>query len=139
MKTYNELTPEQQAKAREKALNEALQHVAEGFDAWLDEFTLAKVKCAWVKAEEMHTPWFIGEYIMDTCRAEFEQIALQDASAYVYAERGDPTVVYGIADTEEARRLAGDKAEPSAEEKARRNDEQALALQIAAQGRKEPR
>ncbi len=68
MKTYDELTGDQQAKAREGALARLLQDVLEGirFSDELNHDTLqANIDGAIERANAMQTPWFAHEYIME--------------------------------------------------------------------------
>lgn len=68
MRTYDQLTEEQQAKAQELALTRLLECILEGmrFSDELnhDEFQ-ASIDRAIAKADEMKTPWFAHEYIME--------------------------------------------------------------------------
>lgn len=66
MRKYDELTTEQQARAQEVALNELLQAIVEGpIRDFADEDVQARIDEAFRKADEMQTPWFAHEYIMD--------------------------------------------------------------------------
>ena len=87
MKTYAQLTPEQQVKARQTRLNALLQMAMEDctFFPELD----VKIAEAGEKASNMLTPWFWGEYIMETCRPEFEEMSKQDAELALYSGRNE--------------------------------------------------
>ena len=50
----------------------------------LDDFEKRLVK-AYKKSEEMRTPWFIGEYIVEYCEAEI----LEVCNDYEYDENGN--------------------------------------------------
>ena len=93
MKTYNELTPSQQHKAIAHFENELLQNIIEGgvrFNDELNQDDLQKrIDKAIAKAEAMKTPWFSGEYIMDTCRENIESIAQCTAEDAIYLEAGE--------------------------------------------------
>ncbi len=68
MKTYEQLTEEQQEKAREKALGDLITAVLEGlrFNDELNKETFqTSIDAAGEKADEMQTPWFTAEYIME--------------------------------------------------------------------------
>ena len=101
MKTYEQLTPEQQAKALEREVNHLLEAIVEGAIRFNDELNQddlqARIDAAWEAAEKMRTPWFVSEYIMDTCREEIEGMAQCSAEDALYAEDDDPIVVRGIA------------------------------------------
>lgn len=56
----------------------------------------ARINKAWAKAETMRTPWFIHEYIMDTCRDDIEDIARCTAQSALYTEENEH-VISGIA------------------------------------------
>lgn len=96
MKTYEQLTPEQQAKARSQHVNHLLEAIIEGGLRFNDELNQddlqARIDAAWAAAEKMQTPWFVSEYIMDTCRVEIEGMALCNAEDALYAEDDDPIV-----------------------------------------------
>ena len=85
MKTYQELTPAQQARARDKALNELLTRIVEG-DIHYGDGLQKRIDDARQTAEEMQTPWFVGMYIMDTCRDELTAEAQANAEAAFYPE-----------------------------------------------------
>lgn len=62
--TYDELPKEIQ----EKIINDAIQFMIEVYDdpeEWSPNFALA---CK--KADDMRTPWFVGEYIWELCKEE---------------------------------------------------------------------
>lgn len=82
MRTFDQLTKEEQSRAEEVALNELLRTVLEGlrFNDDLNKNDLQKrVDHACEKAESMRTPWFAHEYIMDTCSEELKGMARADA------------------------------------------------------------
>jgi len=95
MRTYQELTPEQQDKARIKALERLLTDITEGLrfnDAANGDDLQARIDAAGEKSEAMQTPWFWHEYIMDTCRDELESMAAadaEDAEDALYPEPGE--------------------------------------------------
>ena len=93
MKTYDQLTPEQQQEAREHCLQELLQLTCEGALTFTDQLQ-DKIEAAAQRAEEMHTPWFVGSYIMDTCKEEFEAMAKLDAERSFYRGIDDPPSIY---------------------------------------------
>lgn len=100
MKTYDQLTEQQQFTARVRCLADLLEAITQGglrfVDAADDSDGLqTRIDAAGDKANEMHTPWFWSEFIMDTCRAGLENMALADAEASLYAEPGE-RVIHGI-------------------------------------------
>jgi hypothetical protein len=99
MKKFNELTPEQQAKAEEKALNQLLEDICNQrirFNDELNEDDLqARIDEAGRKAEAMHTPWFWSEYIMETCAEDLKGMARCTAEDALYAEPGE-RVIKGV-------------------------------------------
>ena len=90
MRTYDELTANEQQTARDKALNELLQHVTEGAIRFSDKLNhdnlQARIDLAWEKAESMQTPWFAHEYIMDTCAEDLTSMAICDARDALYPD-----------------------------------------------------
>src|SRR4051812_47166470 len=90
MKTYSELTPEQQLKAIKHQSALLLSDIitdAIRFNDKLNGDDLQKrIDDAMDRAESMHTPWFAGEYIMDTCREEIEGMAQVTAEDALYSE-----------------------------------------------------
>ena len=86
MKTFEQLDPNLQKKAVEKRLNQLLKWAAEGFPF---EGIKKKIEEAWKKADRMQTPWFIGEYIMDTCGDYLREHALADAKDALFPEPGE--------------------------------------------------
>jgi hypothetical protein len=99
VKTFEQLTATQQAKAIENCLTDLLTGITEGgiqFNDKLNKDNLqARIDAACAKAEKMQTPWFAHEYILDTCRDELESIARATAEAALYSEHEN--VIDGIA------------------------------------------
>lgn len=96
MKTYAQLTKAQREVAVERSLNEFLVSVCEG-SIELEGSLGEMVDKAVAKADRNMTPWFVGEFIMETCGEDFKAIAKSLAKERLYAEEGDPKVVYGVA------------------------------------------
>lgn len=98
MKTFNELSSEQKLAAVNKAVKRLLTSICEGAMNFNDKLNgddlQARIDAAWSKANQMQTPWFIGEYIMDTCRTEIEGMAQCDAEDSLYSE--GENVIAGI-------------------------------------------
>lgn len=99
MKTYTELNPEQQSKAVDRATTDLLRAIVEGairFDDKRngDDFQ-ARIDAACQKAEEMQTPWFAHEYVMDTCKEEIVGMAQCDAEDALYSEPRE-VVIAGV-------------------------------------------
>lgn len=99
MKTYNKLTAQQRAAALEHAKTQILTDIIEGsirFDDTKNGDNLqARIDTAWAKAEKMQTPWFVHEYIMDTCSDDIASLATPIAEDALYSQRGE-TVIDGI-------------------------------------------
>ena len=99
MKTYEQLSAKEQGKAREKALTILLERICDDSLRFNDQENgddlQARIDTAFSKAEKMRTPWFVHEYVMDTCRTELEGMALCDAEDTLYAEP-DENVLHGI-------------------------------------------
>ena len=94
MKTYDELTEEQQAKAVEREVGELLRAILQGLrfdDAKNGDDLQARIDRAAEKAEEMQTPWFTHEYILedDACKEAVEGIARAAAEDAIYLEAGE--------------------------------------------------
>lgn len=93
MKTYLELNDEQQVKAVELATSRLLQAIIEGsirFNDGLNGDTLQdRIDSAFQAAEEMQTPWFAGEYVMDKAGDEIRGMAQCDAEDSIYPESGE--------------------------------------------------
>jgi hypothetical protein len=100
VKHYAELTEEQQKVARERALTDLLRDIIENGlrfnDAKNGDDLQARIDAAGVKSDEMQTPWFWSEYILDTCRDDLESIATATAEAALYPEAEEYTMA-GIA------------------------------------------
>ena len=107
MKRYTDLTTEEQGKANEKALRSILGAILEGGlrfnDKENNDGLQAAIDAACAKAEAMRTPWFAGEYILDTdyresdgsihsVRAELKGMAQRNAEDAFYPELGEQTI-----------------------------------------------
>ncbi len=90
MKTYHQLTDEQKVAAKERALICLLEHVLDGSIRFNDEMNdddlQKRIDAALAFAEKNHTPWFAGEYIMETCSDELKSMASCDAENALYSE-----------------------------------------------------
>ena len=93
MRTYEQLTPAEQDEAVNIAASELLEGILEGAirfnDALNADDLQARIDTACARAEEMRTPWFAHEYIMDTCRDEIMGMAQCDAEDALYPEPGE--------------------------------------------------
>ncbi len=89
MRTYNELRKDEKEEAHQIALNELLTAIVEGAvrfdDAANGDDLQARIDAACIAAEDMQTPWFSGDYIMDTCRQDLESIAFASAEDALYS------------------------------------------------------
>jgi hypothetical protein len=90
MKTFNQLTTDQQKKAEEYALIKILTGICEGYLRFNDKLNgdglQARIDKAGEKATAMQTPWFWHEYIMDTCADDLKGMARVDAEDALYPE-----------------------------------------------------
>ncbi len=88
MKTFEQLTETQKSEAKEITLSNLLTDIIEHgirFNDRLNGDNLqARIDAAGQKAEDMQTPWFWAEYILDTCREELEEMAYCQAEDALY-------------------------------------------------------
>ena len=100
MKRFDELNEQQQKIAEEKALVSLLQAILSGAvrfnDALNHDNLQARIDAACEKAEQVQTPWFAHEYILDTCQDELEDMARCNAEDALYPEAGEYCVA-GVA------------------------------------------
>ena len=100
MKTYDQLTAEQQIKVVEHETVLLLTDIMEGtiqFDDNRNQDNLQeRIDQAIAKANDMQTPWFTHEYIMDTCRDEITGIAQVPAEDLLYRDITDRISDYVI-------------------------------------------
>lgn len=93
MKTYQELTPAEQAAACERCLANLLEAIIEGGlrfnDALNGDGLQARIDAAGELANAMQTPWFWHEYILDTCREDLEGMAYCNAEDSLYSAPGE--------------------------------------------------
>jgi len=99
MKIYDELTEEQKEKAVKKEMVELLEVIITGeikFNDRLNKDGLQKrINTAAKKADDMRTPWFVHEYIMETCGDDIKGMATCTAEDALYSEQ-DEHVICGI-------------------------------------------
>lgn len=97
MRAYTELTTEEQGQAVEYHLRGLLQAILEGgirFNNKLNEDDLQeRIDRAMQEAEDMQTPWFAGEYIMEAAGDDLRIMAQCDAEDTQYADAEDAPVV----------------------------------------------
>jgi len=96
MKTYSDLTEEQRKKAVEKDVVSLLTEIIEGGIRFNDKINgddlQARIDKAALKADQMKTPWFVHEYIMETCREDIESMAVASAEDALYPELGEHVI-----------------------------------------------
>ena len=99
MRTYNELTEDQQGEAQEVCLINLLQAVVDGNIRFDDEsnqdYLQARIEAAVEKSVDNQTPWFAWEYILDACEDDLRSIALADAEDSLYSGP-DEHVIAGV-------------------------------------------
>ena len=82
LKTYAELTPEQQGDARAYWLDDIMTETLSTERLHLFEKELRpRIEAAIQEANDMRTPWFTGAYILDAVGEEIRAMALDLASA----------------------------------------------------------
>lgn len=93
MRTYDELTSEEQSAATDKATDELLQAIVEGAVRFNDEANgddlQARIDKAFAEAEAMQTPWFAGEYVMDAAGDELRSMAQAGAEDALYPDKDE--------------------------------------------------
>lgn len=99
MRTYDDLTVDEQKEAREHALTDLLRAILEQGLRFDDEANgdhlQERIDKALAEAERMQTPWFAHEYIMDTCREDLEGMATADAETAKYPDADERTIRLG--------------------------------------------
>ena len=89
MKTFEQLSDEEKTKAKGLCLKNLLKEICEGSITFSNLELRKKLKTAFDRAEQMRTPWFTHEYVMDTCKTELESIAQQEAEVALYRSPGE--------------------------------------------------
>ena len=88
MRTWNGLSSTEKERAVDKALLELLECIVEGgirFDDEKNNDTLqADIDKAMIEADEMQTPWFSHEYVMESVGSILRDMARQDAQEAYY-------------------------------------------------------
>jgi len=86
MRTYQELSEQEQARAREVALGLLVEAFARG------TVLESKVAAGIAEAERLQTPWFAAEYVLERCREELEGMSLCDAEDALYPGPDEHTI-----------------------------------------------
>ena len=96
MKTYEQLTKQEQEQAIDQETNDLLRAIIEGAVRFNDKLNgddlQARIDEAIERAHEMQTPWFAHEYIMDTCADDIRSIASSQATTAIYLEDGEHAI-----------------------------------------------
>ena len=99
MKTYDQLTQPEKDAAEDKAFENILEAIIEGGIRFADEKNQdslqARIDAAIEEANNLQTPWFAGECVMDACGDELRGMAASDAENALYSEPSE-YVVSGI-------------------------------------------
>lgn len=86
MKTFNDLSEAQQAVAVRNRLQFLMEMICDGTLKFNDPEIAAAVERAAQKAEDMKTPWFMHEYVMDEIGTQVTELAAAEARECLYAE-----------------------------------------------------
>ena len=95
MRKYDELSPEEQTKAINVGINKMLEAISNGVrfnDELNGDGLQERIDQAIARADEMQTPWFASEYIMDTCGDEIRGMASCNAEEAFYPDDGDRVI-----------------------------------------------
>lgn len=96
MRTYSQLSTEEQAKAEKLALQELLEAIVEGGVRFTDDANKddlqARIDKAFAESERMQTPWFAGEMILEAARPELEALAKVQAEDALYPGPNEHTI-----------------------------------------------
>jgi hypothetical protein len=99
MKRFDDLTPEQKDKAIQSMMSMHLKWVVTGMIRFRDDLNgndlQARVDRAIQRAEELQTPWFAGEYVMDVAGDEIRRRGEASAKEAFYPEF-DEVVAEGV-------------------------------------------
>lgn len=100
MKTFIDLTEEQKEKAITQEMSSLLEAIISGAINFNDKLNgdnlQARINTACEKANDMRTPWFSHEYIMDTCSDDIRSMSEASAHDALYSESNEH-VITGIA------------------------------------------
>ena len=92
------MTEEEKAKAIHICVDSLLSAILQGL-TFADELNRsdlqARIDAAIQKAEDMFTPWFAADYIMDTCKEDITDIATCDAEDALYPDENKRCIVLG--------------------------------------------
>jgi len=96
VRTFGQLTADEQTKAERVAADQLLTEIVEGGLRFSDEkngdHLQAKIDKAVRKAERLQTPWFSGEHIMDAAGDEIRGMARCDAEDALYPDKGERVI-----------------------------------------------
>jgi len=97
MRQFDELNQTEQADVVDREMVSLLETITEGairFNDGLNGDDLqARIDTAQARAEEMRTPWFAHECILDTCREDIEALARGSLQDCLFASPDEPRVV----------------------------------------------
>ena len=102
MRSFAELTTDQQSRVVDHFLSQLLGAVADGSISFRDadngDDTQARIEAAAAKAQAAQTPWFVGEIIMeDTVLAErLRGMARSHAENSSYMIEGNNVLIIGV-------------------------------------------
>lgn len=96
MRTYSELNETERATAVERAMGRLLAAICEGALRFNDELNgedlQSRIDAGLARAEELRTPWFASEYVLDAARDELEAMARSDAEDCLYLDPDEMAV-----------------------------------------------
>lgn len=92
MRTFAQLEAPERDAAVDYCLKEILLDILKGGRRFND-FLQDRIDAAWGEAEQMQTPWFAHEYIMEAVGDELRSMAQANAREAAYADSRDPPVI----------------------------------------------
>jgi hypothetical protein len=94
MRKFNELSKAEKEEAINYMLTNLLKAITEGIEVF-DKEIQSRIEKAFRKAEQMQTPWFAHEYIMEDpiTKKYLQSIAEDEAQKALYRLPTDPEVI----------------------------------------------
>lgn len=87
LKTWNQLTTDQQKAAIQMRVHHLVQAISEGRLTFNNPAMQEKVLHAAKRAEDMKTPWFFGQYVMEGMASELATLATAECASAFYIPR----------------------------------------------------
>lgn len=92
MRRFDQLTPAEQERATKRATDDLLTAIVEGAIRFQDEDLQRAIDAGRAEAERLHTPWFVGECVMERAGDAIRSMGRATAEDALYPDEDEHVI-----------------------------------------------